>query len=219
MLKTYIETDVNRRREYVKTFATVERAMSQLPHILPEYMLVFAIPVLTHDPQFTDFTDPAQLRAAEKCLWLILDPLINNKEFFCCGFYRNIIERMKNHKDAFKPDDEPTNMKMWALCDIAAHLVSFKTPTYGTREFPPDARIPSMYFQSQPEDFQNTKIYIPTDMYESQNQKKTIPIAAERKRGSRKIPESSLDATDAQTTSVSMDNIEGIDVDDNMARR
>lgn len=142
LIKTYVETDVNRRRDYLKTYASgkiyqmlskyqtrsqcntefftfhgfffffenvVEKAMSQLPHILPDYMLVFAVPVLTHDPTFTAVDDPIQLKQVEKCLWLILEPLITNKEFFCFGFYKNLIERMKNHKDAFKPDDELTN--------------------------------------------------------------------------------------------------------------
>lgn len=83
--------------------------MHQLPHILPDYMLVFAVPVLTHDPTFTAVDDPVQLKQIEKCIWLILEPLITNKEFFCYGFYKNLCERMKNHKDAFKPDDEITN--------------------------------------------------------------------------------------------------------------
>lgn len=164
-IKSNIETDVNRRREYVKTFATVERAMSQLPHILPDYMLVFAVTVLTHDPRFTRHTDPAQLRQIERCLWLILEPLVTNKEFFCFGFYKNLIERMKNHKDALKPDDAETNNKMWAICDIALGLILTKVNTYDGRDFPVDARIPSMYFQAQPEDFHNTRLYIPDDMY------------------------------------------------------
>ncbi|XP_055601218.1 sister chromatid cohesion protein PDS5 homolog B [Uranotaenia lowii] len=164
-IKTNIEADVNRRREYVKTFATVERAMSQLPHVLPDYMLVFAVPVLTHDPRFTRHTDPVQLRQIERCLWMILEPLVTNKEFFCFGFYKNLIERMKNHKDAFKPDDEETNCKMWAICDIALGLILTKANTYDIREFPVDARIPSMYFQAQPEDFHNDRLYIPEDMY------------------------------------------------------
>uniref|UniRef100_A0AAG5DIG4 Uncharacterized protein n=1 Tax=Anopheles atroparvus TaxID=41427 RepID=A0AAG5DIG4_ANOAO len=164
-IKSNIETDVNRRREYVKTFATVERAMSQLPHILPDYMLVFAVTVLTHDPQFTRPADPAQLRVIERCLWLVLEPLISNKEFFCLGFYKNLIERMKNHKDALKPDDEETNHKLWAICDIAMGLVLTRITSYDLREFPVEARIPSMYFQTQPEDFNNTRYYIPDDMY------------------------------------------------------
>lgn len=83
--------------------------MSQLPHILPDYMLVFAVPVLTHDPHFTSPTDIIQLKQIEKCLWLILEPLITNREFFCFGFYKNLIQRMKNHRDAYKPDDSIVN--------------------------------------------------------------------------------------------------------------
>lgn len=88
---------------------SVEKAMSQLPHILPDYMLVFAVPVLTHDPNFTSVNDPIQLKQIEKCLWLILEPLITNREFFCFGFYKNLIQRMKNHRDAYKPDDSTVN--------------------------------------------------------------------------------------------------------------
>lgn len=83
--------------------------MQQLPHILPDYMLVFAVPVLTHDPNFTAVDDPVQLKQIEKCIWLILEPLITNKEFYCFGFYKNLCERMKNHKDAHQPNDEITN--------------------------------------------------------------------------------------------------------------
>ncbi|GAB0090696.1 pds5 [Sergentomyia squamirostris] len=164
-IKSNIETDVMRRREYVKSFATVERAMSQLPHILPDYMLVFAVPVLTHDPNFLRYDDPVQLKQVEKCLWLILEPLITNKEFFCSGFYKNLVERMKHHKDALKKDDEEANFKMWAICDIAMHLIYTRAINYDTRDFPLEARIPSMYFAAQPEDFKNTRIYLPADLY------------------------------------------------------
>lgn len=108
-IKTSVETDVTRRREYLKQYANVERAMSQLPLILPDYMLVFAVPVLTHDPNFTDPTSVPQLRVIEKCLWLILEPLVSHKDYFCFGFYKNLIDRMKNHKDALRSECELTN--------------------------------------------------------------------------------------------------------------
>lgn len=54
---------------------------------------------------------------------------------------------------------------MWTICDIAMHVINFKAPSYDTREFSIDARIPSMYFQAQPEDFQNSRTYIPGDMF------------------------------------------------------
>lgn len=86
--------------------------MSQLPHILPDYMLVFAVPILAHDLNFTKSDDIGQLKIIEKCLWLILEPLITNKEFYCFGFYKTIVDLMKNHKDAYKYDDETANHVM-----------------------------------------------------------------------------------------------------------
>jgi len=47
----------------------MERAMAQLPAILPDYMLTFAIPVLAHFPEFKDPKDPEQLKQMRACLW------------------------------------------------------------------------------------------------------------------------------------------------------
>lgn len=111
MIKSYVELDVARRREFVKTPATLAGGqLDSAAHILPDYMLGFAVPVLAHDPNFTKYNVRAQLLQIEKCLWLILEPLIVSKEFFCFGFYKNLVDRMKNHKDALNPDDEETNM-------------------------------------------------------------------------------------------------------------
>lgn len=97
--------------------------MSQLPHILPDYMLVFAVPVLTHDPNFTQWDDPVQLKQVEKCLWLILEPLVMNKEFFCFGFYKNLVDRMKQHKDALKKEDDETNYVSFLQGEISGMKV------------------------------------------------------------------------------------------------
>lgn len=43
--------------------------MAQLPAILPDYMLTFAIPVLAHLPEFTDPNDVEQLKQMKSCLW------------------------------------------------------------------------------------------------------------------------------------------------------
>lgn len=54
---------------------------------------------------------------------------------------------------------------MWAICDIAIHLIHTKSNNYDTRDFSLDARIPPMYYQAQSDDFENTRVYIPPDMY------------------------------------------------------
>lgn len=86
-----------------------EKASSQLPHIMPDYMLVFAVPILAHLPDFKDPSDMAQLMRIRSCLWYILEPLMTKNDAYCFGFYKALIEQMKNHKDAVKPEDEMTN--------------------------------------------------------------------------------------------------------------
>lgn len=51
-------------------FVLVEKAVSQLPHILPDYMMVFAVPVLAHDPAFTAYDNVAQLKVCRKNIFL-----------------------------------------------------------------------------------------------------------------------------------------------------
>ncbi|XP_014204642.1 sister chromatid cohesion protein PDS5 homolog B-A isoform X2 [Copidosoma floridanum] len=165
-IKTYMQTDINKRRDYVKTLSlgTVERAMGKLPHILPDYMLVFAVPILAHDPEFTNYASVSQLKVIQQCLWFILEPLISKNEYYCYGFYKNLIERMKNHKDGLRPDDDVMNHKLWAVCDIAMNVVFTKTTNYDMKDFPSEARIPTMYFKRADEIISNTKIYLPAEL-------------------------------------------------------
>ncbi|XP_034943210.1 sister chromatid cohesion protein PDS5 homolog B isoform X1 [Chelonus insularis] len=166
LLKTYMQTDINRRRDYVKALSlgTAERAMGQLPHILPDYMLVFAVPILAHDPEFTDNMDVSQLKVIQQCLWFILEPLITKNEYYCYGFYKNLIERMKVHKDALRPDDESMNHKLWAVCDLAMNVIYTKTTNFDMKEFPSETRIPTMYFKRTDDLISNQTIYLPTEM-------------------------------------------------------
>ena len=87
-----------------------EQAGEQLPHILPDYMLVFAIPVLAHDPDYVTYNDVDTLTQIRNCLWFILEPLIAKNENYTFGFYKALIEKMKQHTDAVNPTDEAMNM-------------------------------------------------------------------------------------------------------------
>lgn len=111
-IRNYMLADINRRRELKSLTmgaANADKAMSQLPHILPDYMLVFAVPVLAHDPNLTKWDDVQELTKSKQCLWFILEPLMVKSEYFSYGFYKSLIERMKNHKDAIRPDDDSIN--------------------------------------------------------------------------------------------------------------
>lgn len=87
----------------------VDKAMGQLPHILPDYMLVFAVPILAHDPTFDRWDDVTELTKARQCLWFIMEPLMMKNDYYSFGFYKNLVERMKNHKDAIKSNDDSVN--------------------------------------------------------------------------------------------------------------
>lgn len=54
--------------------------------------------------------------------------------------------------------------KMYVICDLAMHIILSKSNNYDVRDFSLDARIPSMYYQAQPESYQNVQNYIP-DVY------------------------------------------------------
>ncbi|XP_044744637.1 sister chromatid cohesion protein PDS5 homolog B [Coccinella septempunctata] len=179
-IRGYMTTDINKRRDYVKTLtmgtAQTDKALNQLPHILPDYMLVFAVPILAHDPSFTKWDEVEELKVAKQCLWFILEPLVTKSDYFSYGFYKTLIERMKNHKDAIRPEDDSMNYKIWALCDLAMGLLVSKTTNYDLKDFPSDTRIPIMYFSPQP-DFSNTRVFLPPELQYQPNVKATINVS------------------------------------------
>lgn len=167
--------------------------MSQLKHILPDYMLVFAVPILTHHPEYTSNEEIDQLLRIRQCLWFVLEPLMQKNDFYSYSFYKDVVERMKNHKDALKGEDPAFNevsiaqvpfhflhfcnfiylsnfnflQKMWAVCDLAMVLLNTKSTTFEMKEFITEARIPTMYFKRHEDPmFVNTRHYLPPEMYQ-----------------------------------------------------
>ncbi|CRK92889.1 CLUMA_CG006304, isoform A [Clunio marinus] len=162
-MKSNYEVDVNHRREYVKTFSNggIEGALGQLANILPDYILPFAVTVLSHSNLLEDRTNIDELKIAEKCLSFILEPLINNKDTFCFSLYKNMIEKMKNAKSAYQPHNDTINEKLWTLCDLSLHLILTKLKNVDTREYSLDqVNIPRMYFQEQDTNFKNEHNYL-----------------------------------------------------------
>lgn len=180
-IRSNMVADINKRRDYVKSITMgnmqMDKAMSQLPHILPDYMLVFAIPVLAHDPGLSRWDDVTDLQKAKQCLWFILEPLVTKSDYFSYGFYKNLIERMKNHKDALRPDDDSINYKIWALCDLSSGLLLTKITNYDLKDFPAESRIPTMYFHPQAPDFCNNRVFLPPELQYQPNMKSGITMS------------------------------------------
>lgn len=93
-----------------RTHFIVEGALGQLANILPDYILPFAVTVLSHSNTILeDRTNIEDLKNVEKCLNFILEPLINNKDTFCFSLYKNMIEKMKQAKSAYQPTNTVVN--------------------------------------------------------------------------------------------------------------
>ncbi|EDW00733.1 sister chromatid cohesion protein PDS5 homolog B [Drosophila grimshawi] len=172
-VRHYVEADVNKRREYLKTVAMTSpdsSTESQSLHILPDYMLAFAIPVLVHDPSFTNHEDYVQLRRMEKCLRFVLEPLMAKRESFVYGFYNQLLQLIKNREFSQGSDKDrmQNNYKMWALCDLAMHIIDAKVGQCdgNSSAFSMPLALPEMYYKLPAvANFQNTEIYIPLDIY------------------------------------------------------
>ncbi|XP_037953062.1 sister chromatid cohesion protein PDS5 homolog B-B [Teleopsis dalmanni] len=173
LVRNYVETDVNRRREYLKNIATtaIESVTeAQTLYILPDFMLAFAIPALVHDPLYTDYEDRTQLKMVEKRLRFIIEPLMAKRDAFSYSFYKNLIEVMKNNQDSMAIDiNDPNNLKLWAACDLAMYIINSKTghcDSAMNTAFSVDIQLPAMFYKPHStNDFQNQKIYIPLDIY------------------------------------------------------
>ncbi|XP_054273999.1 sister chromatid cohesion protein PDS5 homolog B-like isoform X2 [Macrosteles quadrilineatus] len=183
--KSFMFLDINKRREYAKTLTmgssacSIDKAMSQLPHILPDYMLVFALPILVHCPLYTSHEDVEELTRLRTVLWFILEPLIQKNDSYCYGFYKELIDKMKNLNDAVKPEDNNVNCKLWALCDLSMDLLAQKTVNFEFKDFPAEARISPMYFKKNEDpNFVNTKVYIPPELMMSGNGRKGLTNAS-----------------------------------------
>ncbi|CAG0898239.1 unnamed protein product [Darwinula stevensoni] len=174
--RNYMLVNVTKRREYIKGLMLGgDKIADQLPHLLPDFMLVFSVAVLAHDPGFTDPNDVNQLLLCRSCLLFIMEPLLHKNENFCFSWYKTIIERMKNCIDAVKPQDETANLKLWSLCDLATGILLSKATSYEMKDFFVEPKIPTLYFRaSSYPDFSNTKIYIPKELQQLANKPPTV---------------------------------------------
>ena len=74
---------------------------------MPDFMLVFAITVLAHHPDFESTQDIDFLKRIRQALWFIMEPLMSKNEHFSFGFYKGLVEKIKQKVDAI--DEEVYN--------------------------------------------------------------------------------------------------------------
>ena len=93
--------------EYHIFFSILGDNTDQLPNLMPDYMLCFAVMVLTHLPLYENNKDVQVLEQLKNALWFILEPLMVKNENFSLQFYKLLLEMMKCHIDA---SDQPSEV-------------------------------------------------------------------------------------------------------------
>ena len=93
----------------IKHIIILGEAADQLPNIMPDYMLCFAVTVLTHLPLYETHKDAQVLEQMKSALWFILEPLMVKNENFSLQFYKMLLEMMKCHTDASEPTSDSLN--------------------------------------------------------------------------------------------------------------
>ena len=49
------------------------------------------------------------LKRMKAALWFIIEPLMVRNEAYSFGFYKALIEKVKNHRDALDPENDSVN--------------------------------------------------------------------------------------------------------------
>ena len=63
------------------------------------------------------------LKLIRQALWFVLEPLMMKNEHYSFGFYQELIQKMKNRRDAVSSEDDSLNCKMYAICDLAMGII------------------------------------------------------------------------------------------------
>jgi len=128
-----------------------------------------------------------------------------------------------------EPENEVSNNKMYAICDIALGLILQRSSSFEMKDYPSEPRIPPMYFKRH-EDvyFSNTRSYLPHDMQYAPPKKAgvTVSVVSENAAKRRKAKKDSafydehgnvcIDAqpTDANDTCLEIPGIRSRESDD-----
>jgi len=228
MTRRALTSDIARRREFVKNSQLTGNVNSQLSNVQPDYMLAYAIAIMSHLPAFESNSDAGMLERLKAALWFILEPLMMKSEAFFFGFYKQLIEKLKIHTVASEPTNEALNQKMWALCDIAHTLIVSKN--FELTETPLEPVIPQSHFKPHSDpNFANNKLYIPPEIAATMKTTKAIYVAPATSRALKRAAQHQREETteaaskngngDSSAAAAANDNEDGEENEDAVAAK
>lgn len=167
-IKTFLHANISKRRDYIKQNPSIG---ARLFHFMPEYSIPYAIHLLAHDPDLQSHEHLEILKNIKECLLFIIEPLISKSEDCNYSFFRKMLENIKQCKDAQDPDDEASNKKLYAVCDMALGLLVSKATNITLKDSNVEPVLPSKCFVKQAKGYMNTKIYVPKELVEGHKRK------------------------------------------------
>ncbi|CAC5359753.1 PDS5 [Mytilus coruscus] len=159
-IKQFLQNNITKRREYIKQNPSIQ---GRIFHFLPDYVMPYTIHLLAHDPELKEHDDVEPLKNIKECLWFNMEPLISKSEDYNYTFFRRMIENIKQTKDAQDPDDEETNMKLYAVCDVALGLLNSKSGNITLKDVTVEPRLSAKHFTKPDKSYSNTQNYLPKD--------------------------------------------------------
>jgi len=215
-VKQYIELNIQKRREYLRKHpATNNRVLFSL---LPDYVIPYAVHLLAHDPELESHEDAPNLRNIKECLWLLLEPLMKDQASFY-SFQKKIFEYIKQTKDAQDADNEVTNRKMWAVCDLGIQIIMQRCP-FNSKAIPCGTPLlPAKLFTGLDKSNSNKDVYLPRDLIYSpsrgsanRNDFKTVDSRGKPKLEANKESDSAVEVGDKKQSGDDFINPEEEDI-------
>lgn len=184
VLKKNFSWYVKVRRDWVqimKRNLSEEKQKEQMVGVLPDYALAYAVIVLTFLPDGGNGGEGEEglmerLGDARKGMMGILDGLMvggKEGEGWSYGFFKKLMEGVKNRVNGVDPLDEEVNRRMWAICDLVMDMVMQKSQGKGGKvgevEYPGEAKVPGLFFKRKEgsgEEWRNDSSYLPEGFLE-----------------------------------------------------
>lgn len=162
----------------------------QISNIMPENILAYSVPLLTHSPKFEDPANVQQLKMVENCLRFVLEPFISGRDD-CLGFYRKLIGGIKNCRNGVESEDpEKSDQKMYSICDLVMKVLAERgvlgLDGSSKNAYPAEPRIPTMYFKRHEiPNWVNDKDFLPKGMRTPNPSQRSAGYHRQAKRGRR----------------------------------
>ena len=112
-------------------------------NILPEYLLPYVIHLLAYDEEMSA-PNAESRRRAEKCLWFILEPIVQKSNRF--AFFMKLLNTIKSTREAVLDSVDSTE-RLHSICDLVGKILATKVHQISTEEYKDPILLPKHLYK------------------------------------------------------------------------